>query len=401
LFKNSFFDSFCFQLEEKNVTTRTIPITIENRIDRIASIPEEYLSETPPPPLSIKFGLERVCNFNCEFCYTRDPRDGFEGGRGGYVMPFEDRLVVLQKIADAGIREIGLFLWGEPFTDKHLTETIRTAKETFGFERVFITTNGSLAVPEKVFNCIALGLDSLKFSIFAKDGNELASIAHVKPNLFKRTMDNIRAAVVIRDELEKRTGHRCDLSASWIRLYPKREEEMRPVLDMLESWGVRTYGLTSYNIDEEQLSGEQIKDGWTVSIGNPGREANPHPPVPCHILFTFCTVDERGNMHVCAFDHGANTPRFAVGNLLDEGVTFMDLWHHERYRAFRRAHLQSWERQSMDPALNTPCRACLTPPAGQSGLLPGQPLFLDHDPSVEVSEEPAKFGIPIRMVTKK
>ncbi len=376
-------------------------MTIAKRIDRIASIPTKYLSETPPPPIAMKFGLERVCNFACDFCYTREARDGFKGGRGGYVMPFEDRLIVLQKIADAGVKEIGLFLWGEPMTDKKLPDTIRAAKTDFGFERVFITTNGSLATEERVRECINAGMDSLKFSVFAKDGPELVSISHVGSKMFDKVMNNIRTAVKVRNEIEAKTGHKCDISASWIRLYPNREEEMLPVLNKLKKWGVNTYGLTSYNIDDEQLSEEQIRDGWTVSIGNPGREANPHPPIPCHILFTFCAVDERGNMHVCAFDHGPKTPRFAVGNLLDDGVTFMDLWHHEKYRAFRRAHLQSWKHQSMQSVLNSPCKACLTPPPGQSGLQEGQQLYLPQNPHIKVSEEKVSFGSPISMIPIK
>ncbi len=376
-------------------------MAIDKRIDRIASIPTEHLSETPPPPLAMKFGLERVCNFACDFCYTREARDGFKGGKGGYVMPFEDRLIVMQKIADAGIKEIGLFLWGEPMTDKQLSDTILIAKTELGFEKVFITSNGSLATKEKVRGCINAGMDSLKFSVFAKDGPELVSISHVGSNMFNKVMNNIHSVVEIRDEIEAKTGHRCDLSASWIRLHPNRETEMRPVLDKLEAWGVNTYGLTSYNIDDEQLSPEQIKDGWTVSIGNPGREANPHPPVPCHILFTFCAIDERGNMHVCAFDHGPKTPMFAVGNLLDPDVTFMDLWHHEKYRAFRRAHLQSWRQQSMDPVLGSPCKACLTPPLGQSGLQKDQRLYLPQNLDIEVSEEKTSFSSPLSMIPIK
>jgi MoaA/NifB/PqqE/SkfB family radical SAM enzyme len=42
--------------------------SITERIDNITEIREEYLSETPPCPKSVKIELTALCNFSCQFC---------------------------------------------------------------------------------------------------------------------------------------------------------------------------------------------------------------------------------------------------------------------------------------------------------------------------------------------
>jgi len=338
------------------------------RVEDIASIPQDRLSETPPPPQSVKLGITGVCNFECTFCYTRDVF-----GKKGYVMSMDDRETILRKLRNVGVEEVGMFLWGESTSDKMLPDTIALAHE-LGFSNIFLTCNGSLATPERVKAYIENGLTSLKFSIFAKDADEFSLLTGMNAGFFEKVLGNIDKARDVRDSVEASTGNRCQLTASWIVLNRGREEEMGSVLERVGKAVDDVYSLASYNIDEGQLTQEQIDDGWTVTIGNPGTFRNPHPPVPCHILFNFPVINELGEMHVCAFHHGKNTHHFSVGSLLEHD--FMDLWHGEKYREFRRAHIEAWENQDMNPALNTACRACLTPPTGLSGLLPGQKLFM-------------------------
>jgi MoaA/NifB/PqqE/SkfB family radical SAM enzyme len=42
--------------------------SITKRIDNITEIREEYLSEAPPCPRSVKIELTAMCNFSCQFC---------------------------------------------------------------------------------------------------------------------------------------------------------------------------------------------------------------------------------------------------------------------------------------------------------------------------------------------
>jgi molybdenum cofactor biosynthesis enzyme MoaA len=51
---------------------------------------------------------------------------------------------ILCEAYDLGMREIGLFNNGEPFTARNLADYVKKAKG-IGFEYVYLTTNGSLA----------------------------------------------------------------------------------------------------------------------------------------------------------------------------------------------------------------------------------------------------------------
>ena len=41
---------------------------IRKRLDKITQIPPERLTETPPPPRSLKIELTPRCNYRCKYC---------------------------------------------------------------------------------------------------------------------------------------------------------------------------------------------------------------------------------------------------------------------------------------------------------------------------------------------
>ena len=133
----------------------------DNLHDRIAERYNSGFSLIPPfPDKRMKIEVSSLCNHNCIFC----GRNKMEG-KGGLV---DDTFYVriMQEAFDEGLREVGLFINGEPFTDPKLAEHIKIAKQ-IGFTYVYITTNGSLATPERFKAVIDAGLDSIKFSINA------------------------------------------------------------------------------------------------------------------------------------------------------------------------------------------------------------------------------------------
>ena len=71
---------------------------------------------------------------------------------------------LLLELRAASVEEIGMFYLGESFLCSWLDEAIAFAKKDCGFPYVFLTTNGSLATPERLDSCMRAGLDSLKFS---------------------------------------------------------------------------------------------------------------------------------------------------------------------------------------------------------------------------------------------
>ena len=83
--------------------------SITERIDNITEIREEYLSETPPCPKSVKIELTALCNFSCKFCArSKNLREVGQIDRGFFEALVTDLL-------EAGVEELGLFYLGESF----------------------------------------------------------------------------------------------------------------------------------------------------------------------------------------------------------------------------------------------------------------------------------------------
>src|SRR5512141_699806 len=150
---------------------------ITARIDAVTAIPITHQTTVPPPPRSVKIELTSQCNYRCGFCAHRLRLKK----RGEMTWPLYTRLV--GEMVDAGVKELGLFFIGESFMCEWLPEAISFAKGR-GIEYAFLTTNGSLATPERVQACMEAGLDSLKFSMNNSDVAQFRAVAQVKGKLF-------------------------------------------------------------------------------------------------------------------------------------------------------------------------------------------------------------------------
>lgn len=117
-------------------------------------------SVNPPFPRALNVELNNVCNHACDFCaYTLMERE-----KGSIdVQRLEGWLTEAHKL---GARDLGLHSGAEPFASKYLEHFVEYSKR-IGYEYVYISTNGSLATPERMKRVIDSGIDSIKFSINA------------------------------------------------------------------------------------------------------------------------------------------------------------------------------------------------------------------------------------------
>lgn len=148
-------------------------MNLEERVKlKKADRKELYSLEPPFPYTNFLIELSNACNHACIFCTHQKMKRPV-----GFIK--EDLLYrVLQQAYDLGTREVGFYATGEPFVVNDLPKYVKKAKDT-GYEYVYLTSNGSLATPEKLRAVIDNGVDSIKFSINAPN-REMYRFIHGK-----------------------------------------------------------------------------------------------------------------------------------------------------------------------------------------------------------------------------
>ena len=264
-----------------------------------------------PVPSRVHLELTARCDLQCLHCAGAM----HERRRGD--MDYAFFLRTATTLRGLGVRELGLSYLGEPFLCRWLPEAIHHAKRELGFPFVFLTTNGRTATPERVRDCMDAGLDSLEFEYNFAGPDQFHYVTGAREQDYWKVDVNLIAARIVRDEVRSRTGHRCRLTASSVRLDDGQPERMKRTLKRIRA-----------SVDAHH---------W-----KPLRR----PAPPCVPLFEQAHITFDGRLSACPFDHDA---RFEVGDLTRE--TFLEAWNGERYGALRAAHLAGERR-------GTPCESC-------------------------------------------
>jgi hypothetical protein len=264
--------------------------------------------------------ITETCNYFCSFCTKSLHPSGGDMDRALY-----SRLI--REMRAAGVEEAGLFYLGESMVCKWLPEAIKEAKDV-GFPYVFLTTNGSAASASRVYECMAAGLDSLKFSINFYSAPQLAEIAKVSPHFWRKAIDNLKAARKVRDD----HGFACRLYASSIKFDGRQGELMQEVVDEIKPHVDEFYWLPLYS-----MQGSAKAAGMKPLPGNPGRLGKMRDlSQGCWSVFTEGHITKDGIMSACCFGNGS-TDTLAMADLRQ--VSFMEGWNSLKYRDLRRAHL--------------------------------------------------------------
>lgn len=312
---------------------------IMERIDAITAIPGEYRDTVIPAPKSVKIELTSKCNFRCSYCSLKD-RDS----PSNQDMDFDLFKRITQEMYVAGVEEIGVFYIGESCTNPELLVKAIAHCKAVGFPYVFLTTNGSLMTPYLTEACMRAGLDSLKFSINAADEEQFATVMGVKPKLFRKALENLHAARIVRDF----HGFKCGIYASSIQYDGEQAEKMQKLLDERVLPYVDEHYFLPLFGQMAQLDAERSAElGFVPTAGNQGRIGALREPLPCWAVMTEGHIRADGHMSACCF--GADD-KFDMGDLTKE--TFLDAWNSVKFRELRLAHLKK-------DVAGTVCEACV------------------------------------------
>lgn len=296
---------------------------ITSRIDAVTGIPGKYLAPELPAPRAVKIELTSQCNYRCGFCAHRLRMKD----RGNMDRAFFERVV--GEMVDAGVEELGMFYIGESFMCDWLPEAIAYAKSR-GIDYVFLTTNGSLASPQRVDACMRAGLDSLKFSMNNADEEQFVEIAAVKAKLFRDSIANLKAARTVRDS----GGYNCGIYASSIQYDGDQQVRMQELVDEIRPFVDEHYWLPLYSMGSLTTQREE-ELGYRPIAGNQGRVGALREPLPCWSAFTEGHITHDGKLSACCFDAG---DKWVMANLNE--VSFMQGWNSPQFVELRRAHLK-------------------------------------------------------------
>ena len=331
-------------------------MTITQRIDAVTYLEDDFLFPICPPPPSIKVETSNRCNYKCAFCSLRTREKP-----GHQDMPWKWLTHVMQLAFDAGVEEWGCFYLGEATTTRTLLiDEIRAAKAV-GFPYIFLTTNGSLLDDEYLHDLFAAGLNSLKFSINAKDDEQFEEIMGVKPKNFHKALHNLMRAREIRDEF----GYDCKIYASYIWFDGKQHDAMADLLiKQVRPYADETYALPLYSMGMRAAEIQQIT-GFKPTHGNMGRlDENtglPKPAgIPCWSVFKEAHVridTETGHPVLSACCFGSDS-RFDICDLADYD-DFMEAWNHPKLQEIRKAHLACMASGDTKPLEGTMCEVCV------------------------------------------
>jgi MoaA/NifB/PqqE/SkfB family radical SAM enzyme len=308
---------------------------ITSRIDAVTRIPERYRAAELPAPRAVKIELTSQCNYRCGFCAHRLRMKS----RGEMDRAFFERVV--GEMVDAGVEELGMFYIGESFMCDWLPEAIAYAKKR-GIGYAFLTTNGSLATPERVKDCMEAGLDSLKFSMNNSDEEQFEQIAAVKPKLWRDSIRNLKAARAVRDV----GGYPCGLYASSIQYDGEQQERMLALVNDIKPFVDEHYWLPLYSMGSLTTQREE-ELGYRPIAGNQGRIGALREPLPCWSAFTEGHITYDGKLSACCFDAG---DKWVMADLND--VAFMQGWNSAPFVALRQAHLKK-------DVTGTICESCV------------------------------------------
>lgn len=312
---------------------------ITDKIDEVTKIPKSNLVTNPPAPKSVKIELTGKCNYRCSFCALRTREIQPKGN-----IDFELFKKITDEMRKAGVEEIGLFYLGESFMSPEVLVSAVEWCKGLGFPYVFLTTNGSLANRQVVYEVMDAGLDSLKWSVNAADEEQFERVMGVKKSLFWTSLENLREARRIRDA----NGFKTGLYASSIMYDGEQGLKMQALLEthvlpyVDQHYFLPLYGqMTHWNEDRTQDL------GYKPTAGNQGRLGALRDPLPCWSAFTEGHVTADGILTACCFDSDAS---FAMGDL--NSTPFMEAWNSVSFQELRKAHLNK-------DVKGTICEGCL------------------------------------------
>lgn len=282
--------------------------------------PRVDLSRPLPHPLTVYLETTNVCNFRCTYC-PESLEDYWKQGFFQLSIPGFER--ICDQILELGqLKTLNLFVMGEPFVNKNLTDMIALAKAKGVAERIIVASNGSLLKDPKAL--VESGLDYLRVSVYG--GRDDSHKRRTKSGVpLVRIWQNMDALKTYRDSVHAKNP---SIQARMLDCgEPENSEFLSLFADVCDEATIEP--LHNWNEPKDvDLSGIGHDAMMATDYFKNKKEACPFP------FYTLCIHSDL-KVGVCSVDWAKQA---TVGNLKEE--TLAQIWNGERLRQFRLAHIE-------------------------------------------------------------
>jgi radical SAM protein with 4Fe4S-binding SPASM domain len=292
-------------------------------------------------PMNITIEPTNLCNLRCPICETGIGKLG----RPDRQMSLDEFRIIIGKVA-RHTNTLVFYFMGEPFLNREAYRMIRVAKEA-GIPWVTTCTNGETVDPARL---AASGIDEVSFQIGGMSP-ETHRVYRINGDL-ERVLGNLRETVRLRREqgiplrivcgmiLMRHNEHEVEL---FRRTMAEIGVDEAAVIDPC----VRTVAQGELYLPSNER--HWYYDPQAFRAGELRPRVSPEDSCPW--LYYSLTVHANGDVVPCCRDPKGD---YVMGNLLDQGLR--EIWHGERYRAFRARLLRN-------QSLLDICRLCSGYPA--------------------------------------
>ncbi|MCO4781850.1 MAG: radical SAM protein [Candidatus Cloacimonetes bacterium] len=268
----------------------------------------ELLIELPQSPVMLNIEPTNKCNLKCVMC----PRDQMTRPLG--TMSIQDYKKLMIQAQDAGVTEITLNGYGEPFITQEVYEMVSLAKE-FGFN-IKINTNGHYLTEDRIIKLLQDPPHVLSISL---DGATKEVYERVRINGdFSKVQKAISLFIKLRKEQNKE--HEVKLNLQIIKMDETQEE----VDEFCNFWKDKVDEVHVPNV--HNWGGVIQKNGVLNDLDI--------TRYPCKELFRTMMVFYDGNVSICCavFDDNMN-----LGNIHEQPL--IDIWNNSEYQLLRKHHI--------------------------------------------------------------
>ena len=295
-----------------------------------------YLSETPAEgPATGMIEPTNICNLSCPTCPT---------GKGKIAPKPQMSLERFGAVVDAltpRLKTLALWNYGEPLLHRDLPAIIARAKAA-GVRFVKISSNAHFLDGERGRALLGSGLDVL---ILAVDGASEATY-----QVFRKDGDfaSVSRQIAWICAEKKRLGLKKPSIELQFIVMRHNEHELDEIRRLSAEWGVDRLRIKTVGAEDDSTR-HLVPTSKLLSRYREDGSHNANHPF-CTMAWDHTVVNVDGSVTPCCYLRPDMGDAFVMGNVFE--TPFQEIWHGERYRAFRKAMLDG--RESM-PVCNK-CR---------------------------------------------